>query len=86
MEDWASFAKTSQETATVTGANPNPWAYLIIKSTDNFLGISVFVLTLVFASIGLFGFDSTQIDKTNWALHAAELSLGVFLGLLKTKK
>jgi len=84
VNDWEQFARTTQDTAKVAGAKPSAWQYLLIKATDNSLEIAVFVLTLIFTYIGLFIFDSTQLEKTNWALHAAELCLGVFLGLLKT--
>jgi hypothetical protein len=86
MKDWDNFARTYREAAKTTGTTPSKWDYLIIKATDNSLAISVFILTIFFASIGLFYFDSTQPQQTNWSLHASELCLGVFLGLLKQVK
>lgn len=86
MKDWDQYARTCQETAKTAGAKPSTWGYLFIKATDNSLAISVFLLTIFFASVGLFYFSAVQTEQTNWALHASELCLGVFLGLLKQGK
>jgi hypothetical protein len=83
MKDWSEFAKTAQATAESVGTAPSAWQYIIIKATDNFLAISVFILTLIFAYVGLFTFTDIESDKASWSLNAANLCLGVFLGLLK---
>lgn len=67
MKDWDQYAKTCQETAKTTGSKPSTLDYLMIKATDSSLAISVFLLTIFFASIGLFYFNPDQHDKTNWA-------------------
>ncbi len=84
MKDWDQFAKTVQKTAQVSGVKPNPLTYMFIKATDNSLAIAVFLLTILFAFVGLFWFEAADSEKINWALHASELCLGVFLGLLKS--
>jgi|AntAceMinimDraft_9_1070365.scaffolds.fasta_scaffold09872_3 hypothetical protein len=86
MKDWDSFAKTTQETVEVSGTKPSVYAYILIKATDSSLVIAIFILTLLFAYTGLFQFDKEQTEQINWALHASELCLGVFLGLLKPGK
>lgn len=83
MKDWSQFAKACNDTAKATGSKPNPLDYFIVKFTDNLIPFSIFILTIVFAYVGLFMIDPAENQKVNWALHAAELSLGVFLGLLK---
>lgn len=87
MKDWNTFAKTHHEHVATTSDKPKVRDYILLKTTDNMLAISVFILTLIFAYVGLFQFNSDgNADKVNWALHAAELCLGVFLGLLKGVK
>jgi len=84
MENWSEFAQTHNESATSSGEKPKVIEYILIKIIDNMLPTSVFILTIFFAIMAFFFLNDTV--KTNWALHAAELSLGVFLGLLKSKK
>lgn len=86
MKDWNLFAKTHHDHVATSGEKPRVIDYVFLKITDNMLEIGVFCLTLIFAYIGLFSMNETQTSKVNWALHAAELCLGVFLGLLKGVK
>jgi len=84
MDDWNTFAQISKQThPTGDGGQPKVLNYLAIKFIDNFLTVSVFLLTVFFSIIALFVLDSANQEKLNWALHAAELCLGIFLGLLK---
>jgi len=85
MEEWTAYAKTkSGDGASELRDKPKIQEYILIKITDNFLTIAVFVLCILFGGIGLFGSLSEQ--SITWALHASELSLGVFLGSLTKKK
>jgi hypothetical protein len=87
MTDWASFTKIHGERIATTGEKPKITHYLVVKATENMLKISVFILILLFAYIGIYGATTqTDANKMNWALHAAELCLGVFLGLLKSSE
>lgn len=86
MTSWEQFAKTHHEGVTTTGTKPSPLEYVVIAATENALSIVVIVFTLLFAIVGLFMFSPTDREKMNWALHAAELCLGVLLGLLKTRR
>lgn len=82
MKEWTSYTKTkNSEGSSETIDKPKVLEYILIKVTDNFLAIAVFALCISFGGVGLF--CELKSDSTNWALHAAELSLGVFLGLLK---
>lgn len=83
MKDWSQYAKTVKDSHQTGGAEPKISSYLAIKFVDNLLPLSVFILTMVFSIIALFVIDTENQQKLNWALHAAELCLGVFLGLLK---
>ncbi len=80
MKDWAKFSRL-EGIAKTEGSTPSIWRYIAIKLTDNGLATIVVFLLLFFGSIGLF--VTTTETQTNWALHAAELCLGVLLGLLK---
>ena len=86
MKDWNTFAKTHHEHVVTSSEKPKVFDYVLLKFTDNMLEVGVFSLTIVFAYVGLFAMNETQTDRVNWALHAAELCLGVFLGLLKGGK
>lgn len=83
MKDWSQYAKTVKDSHQTGGVEPKISSYLAIKFIDNLLPISVFVLTIIFSTIALFVIDAGNQQKLNWAMHAAELCLGVFLGLLK---
>ena len=80
------YTESYMTTIQTTGKKPNPLGYLIVTLTDNLLIMAVLILTLIFAYIGLFSIDQSKHEQMNWALHAAELSLGVFLGLIKKIK
>jgi hypothetical protein len=84
MKDWSEYSKSKINSGSSENNKPKVFEYILIKLTDNFLAVAVFVLCLVFGYIGLF----TNISESNipWALHASELCLGVFLGLLAKKK
>ena len=84
MKEWTTYTKTkNSDGSSENNDKPKIFEYILIKVTDNFLAIAVFILCIFFGVIGLF--CELKPDSTNWALHASELSLGVFLGLL-TKK
>ncbi|OFY85009.1 MAG: hypothetical protein A3K10_01185 [Bacteroidetes bacterium RIFCSPLOWO2_12_FULL_31_6] len=83
MEDWKKYVET-KKTEGASEAKPSTGQYLILKIADNSLKIAVFILCLVFAICGLFFITDTE--KVNWSLHASGLCLGVFLGLLSSKK
>jgi hypothetical protein len=80
MKDWAEYSKSKTTGGSTENSKPSIREYMLIKLTDNFLAVAVFVLCVIFAAIGIFG---KQDNNTAWTLHAAELCLGVFLGLLK---
>jgi len=84
MKEWTTYTKSKNSDGSSEGNNkPNIREYILIKITDNFLAIAVFILCILFGLIGLFsGLNDTS---ATWALHASELSLGVFLGLLSKK-
>jgi len=84
MQDWSAYVKSTSQAKTTTGETPKVGGYILIKITDSFLIIGLVILTLLFAGIGIF-YETTNTEKTNWALHAAELCLGVFLGVISTK-
>lgn len=84
MQDWSEYTKAVSEAKTTTGETPKVGGYILIKLTDNFIVIGLVILMLIFASIGIF-YKTEQPEKTNWALHASELCLGVFLGVISTK-
>ena len=88
MDDWKTYSATKNESQQGSSENKAKiLEYILIKLTDNFLVVAIFSLCLLGGWVGLFKIDnSTNPDKVNWALHAAELCLGVFLGLLKKKK
>ncbi len=78
MKDWDTFARTCNESATTTGTKPSTFDYLLIKATDNALAVSVFILIIFFSAIGLFFINEAEHEKSNFALHAAELCIGIF--------
>lgn len=80
MKDWSEYSKSKVTQGSSENTRPKILEYMLIKLTDNFLAVAVFVLCIAFAYIGLF---VKQDSNTTWALHASELCLGVFLGLLK---
>jgi hypothetical protein len=84
MKDWNEYIKTVTEAKTSTGETPKIRGYILLKITDNFIVIGLVLLMLLFAGIGIF-YDASQPEKTNWALHASELCLGVFLGVITSK-
>lgn len=84
MKDWNEYTKVVSEAKTTTGESPKVWGYILVKITDNFLLLLLIVITLSFAIIGIF-YNTDNTEKTNWALHVAELCLGVFLGVISTK-
>ena len=84
MQDWSKYTKTVTDAKTSTGESPKVGGYILIKMTDNFLIIGLVILTLLFACIGIF-YETEIPEKTNWALHASELCLGVFLGVISSK-
>lgn len=82
MKEWSAYTKTKNiDGSSERTEKPEIHEYILIKVTDNFLAISVFLLCIFFGLIGLF--CELNDNSTTWALHASELSLGVFLGLLK---
>lgn len=80
MKDWSDYTKTKTTSGSSEDSKPSIKEYMLIKLTDNFLAFAVFILFIILFSVGLFAELGT---KTDWTLHAAELCLGVFLGLLK---
>lgn len=85
MKEWTTYTKTKgSEGSSESEDKPKIGEYILIKITDNFLAIAVFILCIFFGLIGLFA--KLPSTNTDWALHASELSLGVFLGLLAKKK
>ena len=83
MEDWSNYAKTVTDAKTSTGETPKVGGYILIKITDNFIVVGLVILMVAFAVVGIFFADDTE--KINWTLHASELCLGVFLGLITGK-
>lgn len=84
MKDWNEYTKVVSEAKTATGKSPKIGGYILVKLTDNFLVVGLVMLTLIFAGIGIF-YETNEPEKTNWSLHAAELCLGVFLGVISSK-
>lgn len=84
MKDWAEYSKTKSIGSSSEENRPKVLEYILIKLTDNFLAVAVFVLCILFGYMGLFKLDANEKNMT-WALHASELCLGVFLGLLAKK-
>lgn len=84
MKEWTAYTKSKVgDGASEQSEKPKIQEYILIKITDNFLAIAVFILCILFGCLGLFG--TLSETSTTWALHASELSLGVFLGLLSKK-
>lgn len=84
MKDWSEYTKVVSEAKTTTGERPRIGGYILVKLADNFQIILLVAFTLIFAGIGIF-YITKEPEKTNWALHASELCLGVFLGVISTK-
>ncbi|HET9569786.1 MAG TPA: hypothetical protein VFP20_00030 [Bacteroidales bacterium] len=84
MKDWSEYLKVVSEAQATTGERPKVGGYILIKITDNSLIIVLILLTLIFSGLGLFLKCDTP-DKTSWAFHAADLCLGVFLGVISTR-
>ncbi len=82
MKEWTEYSKAARAPEK-GGAEPSIWGYVAIRLIDSMLPVSVLVLTLIFFFTALFFIKDTDGTRLNWALHAAELCLGVFLGLLK---
>lgn len=84
MKEWTAYTKSKNSDGSSEGNDkPNILEYILIKATDNFLAIAVFILCIIFGLIGLF--CNLNGASATWSLHASELSLGVFLGLLAKK-
>ena len=81
--DFQTYASTVNQSIQATGSMPSAWHYFSVIFTDNLSSIILLIVTMTFAILGLFVLNPEHKDQVNWALHAAELSLGVFLGLLK---
>lgn len=79
--NWIDFSKIHRNNVSASSGKPPITEYLIIQAADNALAISVLFLLLFFAGCALF--SSLPDEVLKWAIHAAELCLGVFLGLLK---
>ncbi len=86
MKDFDKYFKTVAQSSQSTGQRPSVWHYLVLKLVDNFFVILLFLLTLAFAWYGLVGADSKDPERVKWALNAASLCLGVFLGLFAGRK
>ncbi|MGZ2368604.1 hypothetical protein ACXR6G_02310 [Ancylomarina sp. YFZ004] len=84
MREWTTYTKTKNgDGSSENSDKPKIIEYILIKLTDNFLTIAVFILCILFGTLGLFYIKADS--NITWALHASELSLGVFLGLAKRK-
>lgn len=84
MKEWTAYTKSKNIDGSSEGNDkPSIVEYILIKTTDNFLAIAVFILCIIFGFIGLL--CNLDGESTTWSLHASELSLGVFLGLLSKK-
>lgn len=86
MKDWSNFLDVTGKAVASTGYKPSFWSYLAIKLVDNALAACVTFFVLFFSIIGLFFVDQANKESVNWVLHAAEVCLGVLLGILKSRK
>ena len=84
--DWADYIKAHKTAGETFSDNKRPHIveFALFKVINNGLASSVFALTIFFSTVGIF--SNRPADATNFALHAAELSLGVFLGLLAKRR
>lgn len=88
MKEYIDYYKTVASHPTTSGQGPNVAGYFWVKFADNLLFyILLFVLvafTIFFAWYGLSTSSGTD-ERAKWALNAASLCLGVFLGLFAGK-
>ena len=54
MKDYKEYYNTIAKSAETTGQKPSIKDYILIKILDNWPIVSLFILTLVFAGLGLF--------------------------------
>lgn len=80
MMDYLKFVQSHTVKGSGESKPPSTRKYFWVQVIDNGLAIAVFILCVLFGLIGLF-VDAAE-DRVSWALHAAELCLGVLLGLL----
>jgi hypothetical protein len=85
MKDFNKYYSIVSSTADTTGQRPSVRDYVLIKLVDNVFIILLVVLTLAFAWYGL-SRPKSEPDQSKWALNAASLCLGVFLGLFAGRK
>ena len=89
MNNYQQYYQTVVQAAPTTGQKPTVKEYFLIQVADNIFIILLFVLTILFACIGLFYTPTNPAgnpDGSKWALDSSKLCLGVFLGLFAGKK
>ena len=82
---WEDYTEIHKKSETYGGRPPRLRDYCFLKLIEHGYSVSVLLLTLIFTAVA-FLVKADDPAKVNWALHAAELSLGVFLGLKIAKK
>jgi hypothetical protein len=87
VTDFNDFWRTVASTPTSSGQQPSVRNYVMVRIADNLaflVCVAVLIgLTIFFALYGLSG--GVGDERAKWALNAAHLCLGVFLGLFAGK-
>lgn len=88
MKEYLDYYKTVSNSPSAGGQSPNITGYFWIKFADNLLFYVLLVVlvafTVFFAWYGLSDYGTSD-ERSKWALNAASLCLGVFLGLFAGK-
>lgn len=84
MKEWRDYVQLTNDSAKGTGGPPRLRDFIALKLADNGLVIALLGLVVLFGSYGLFG--QRDADQRAWALDAAKLCLGVFLGLFAGRR
>lgn len=90
MKEWKDYAQSRGATRAGEGtAEPTVGEYFQIKMADNWIAVTIIVVTLIFSLIGVgctFSDKASVSGTASWFFDAAKLCLGVFLGLLTNQK
>lgn len=69
----------------VTGSKPSVLEYAFIRVIDNALLVFIFIMTFLFAGVGIY-VKQANLGLHEWFFDAAKLTLGVMLGVLTKEK